>query len=136
MDIDRFKRQHVEILERIDALRKLVHLGIEKRAVDIARQVHELGMVVKTHLAVEDRILYPTVSQAGDERLAALGAAYQQEMQGIANAYIRFTSKWSDPVRLSATPDDFRAEANTVLKSVYQRMQRENREFYPAIEHM
>ena len=29
-----------------------------------------------------------------------------------------------------------RNQANTVLKEVYQRMQRENREFYPAIEQM
>jgi len=136
MDIDRFKNQHVEILARIDQLRKLVHAGIEANVYAIAQQVKDLGTVVKLHLAIEDRILYPAVRQAPDARIAAMGEAYQNEMKGIANEYIRFTTKWSDPKHVAADPESFRAAANVVLKNVYQRMQRENREFYPAIERM
>jgi len=136
MDIERFKNQHVEILTRIDNLRKLVHAGIEVNVNAIAQHVKELGTVVKLHLAIEDRILYPAVRNADDEKIAAMGEAYQAEMQGIANEYIRFTTKWSDPKRLADDPESFRAAANVVLKNVYQRMQRENHEFYPAIEQM
>lgn len=136
MDIERFKSQHVEILSRIDALRKLVHAGIESNVDAIAQQIKDLGTVVKLHLAIEDRILYPAVRQSPDAAISAMGNAYQNEMQGIANEYIRFTSKWSDPKQLAADPESFRAAANHVLKNVYQRMQRENHEFYPAIERM
>lgn len=136
MDIDRFKHQHVDILERIDALRQLVRSGIETNAHMIAQQIHGLGTVVKLHLAIEDRILYPAVRQSEDARIASMGDTYQEEMKGIANAYIRFTTKWSNAARVAAEPKTFRAEANSVLKTVYQRMQRENREFYPAIEQM
>lgn len=134
MDIDRFKHQHLDILQRIAALRNLVHRGIEANAAPIAQEVHELGTVVKLHLAIEDRILYPAVRQSADARMAAMGETYQQEMKGIANAYVRFTLKWSDARRVAAEPEAFRADANTVLKRVFQRMQRENHEFYPAIE--
>lgn len=134
MDIERFKNQHVDILTRIAALRKLVHDGIEANAHAIARQVRDLGTVVKLHLAIEDRILYPAVRQSAHPGIAAMGNAYQNEMKGIANEYIRFTNKWSDPQQLAADPESFRAAANQVLKTVYQRMQRENHEFYPAIE--
>lgn len=136
MDIDRFKHQHVDILERIDALRALVRNGIEKNAQFIAQQVHDLGTVVKLHLAIEDRILYPAVRKAKEAKIAAMGDVYQEEMKGIANTYIRFTAKWSDAARVAEEAEGFRADANIVLKSVYQRMQRENREFYPAIEQM
>lgn len=136
MDIDRFKHQHVDILERIDALRQLVRSGIETNAHMIAQQIHALGTVVKLHLAIEDRILYPAVRHSEDARIASMGDTYQEEMKGIANAYIRFTTKWSNAARVAAEPETFRAEANSVLKTVYQRMQRENREFYPAIEQM
>ncbi len=134
MDIKRFKHQHVDILQRIDALRKLSHDGVAVNAHTIAQQIKDLGKVVNLHLAIEDRILYPAVRQAADARIAAMGQAYQEEMKGIANTYIRFTNTWSDPARVAAEPDAFRDAANTVLKMVYQRMQRENREFYPAIE--
>lgn len=136
MDIDRFKQQHIDILRRIDTLRTVVHQGIEMNARTIAQQVHELGTVVKLHLAIEDRILYPAAVKAADTRIAAMAETYQQEMKGIANAYIRFTLKWSDAGKVAAEPEGFRVDANTVLKNVYQRMQRENHEFYPAIESM
>ena len=136
MDIDRFKDQHVDILQRIEALRRLAHSGIMSNAHSIAQQIKDLGKVVTLHLAIEDRILYPAVQKANNAGIAAMGSAYQEEMKGIANRYIRFTQQWSDPTRLAAEPDAFRAAANTVLKDVYQRMQRENREFYPAIERM
>ena len=136
MDIDRFKHQHVDILQRIDDLRKLTHNGIPANSHSIAQRIHDLGKVVTLHLAIEDRILYPAVRQAENAHIAAMGEAYQEEMKGIANRYIRFTNTWSDPARVAAEPDAFRAAANTVLKDVYQRMQRENREFYPAIERM
>lgn len=136
MDIDRFKHQHVEILQRIDTLRQLAHSGILSNSYSIAQQVKDLGKVVTLHLAIEDRILYPAVQKAEDAAIAAMGTAYQEEMKGIANRYIRFTNKWSDPARVAAEPDEFRAAANAVLKDVYQRMQRENREFYPAIERL
>jgi len=136
MDIDRFKHQHVDILQRIDALRKLARSGILSNSHAIAQQVKDLGKVVTLHLAIEDRILYPAVQKAEDPAIAAMGAAYQEEMKGIANRYIRFTNQWSNPEKLAAEPDEFRDAANTVLKEVYQRMQRENREFYPTIERM
>lgn len=136
MDIDRFKHQHVDILRRIDALRKLTHDGIVENSYAIAQQVKDLGKVVTLHLAIEDRILYPAVRKAADADIAAMGETYQEEMKGIANPYIRFTHKWSDPAQVAAQPDSFRDAANTVLKNVYQRMQRENHEFYPAIEAM
>lgn len=136
MDIERFKHQHVDILQRIDTLRSLAHTGISGNAEAIAQEVKDLGTVVKLHLAIEDRILYPAVRKATDPGVAAMAQTYQDEMAGIASDYIRFTAKWSDPKQLASNPDNFRAAANTVLKRVYQRMQRENQEFYPAIERM
>lgn len=136
MDINRFKHQHDDILQRIGRLRKLAHAGIEVNSFPIAQEVQALGKVVTLHLAIEDRILYPAVQKAEDSRIAAMGVAYQEEMKGIANRYVRFTNQWSDAAKVAAEPEAFREAANTVLKDVWQRMQRENHEFYPAIERM
>src|SRR5690606_3822304 len=121
MDIERFKRQHVEILQPIDALRKLAHAGVQANARSIAQQVTELGKVGTRHLAIGDRILCPAVQKATDTQIAAMGAAYQDEMKGIANRYIRFTNYWSEAQRVAEEPDAFRDAANTVLKDVYLR---------------
>lgn len=136
MDIDRFKQQHVDILERISAIRQLAHAGVEANAAAIAQQIKQLGSVVTLHLAIEDRILYPSVRNASDPEIAEMAETYQQEMKGIAAPYLRFTKKWSEAGNVAAEPEAFRVAANTVLRDVFLRMQRENHEFYPAIERL
>jgi iron-sulfur cluster repair protein YtfE (RIC family) len=134
MDIDRFKNQHVEILEGIAELRRLARSGIQTHAPAIAAKVAALSSVITLHLAIEDRILYPAVQNTGDAHLASMGKAYQEDMKGIASQYIAFSRRWSQPGEVAKQPESFRDDANTVLKMVHQRMQRENVEFYPAIE--
>ncbi|GAA0782439.1 hemerythrin domain-containing protein [Castellaniella ginsengisoli] len=134
MNIDRFKHQHVEILSGISLLRRLSHQGVSDHAVDIAHELKTLAQVVIQHLAIEDRILYPSLEQSGNERMARMSADYQNDMKGIANAFINFARRWANATMLTRNPEGFRAEANTVLKNVHDRMLRENREFYPAIE--
>lgn len=134
MNIDRFKDHHVRIIEGINTLRRLTREGIEDRAVDIAHELKALSQVVTQHLAIEDRILYPSLERSGDEHLAAMSRTYQNDMQGIASAFITFSRRWSHATQLVHEPEEFRAQANTVLRDVYERMLRENREFYPAVE--
>lgn len=134
MDIDRFKKQHVDILDGIASLRRLAHAGVAENAQEIARRVTALSSVVTMHLAIEDRILYPALQHGENPQLAAMGKAYQDEMKGIASSYIAFSRKWGTAATLVAQADEFRQEANRVLKTVYDRMQKENTEFYPAIE--
>ncbi|NYT86226.1 hemerythrin domain-containing protein [Pollutimonas harenae] len=134
MEIDRFKKQHVEILQGIATLRKLAHAGIEVNAREIARQVQALGSVITLHLAIEDRILYPSLQKGTDTGLAEMGKVYQEDMKGIASSFIAFARKWSVAKVVAEQAEAFRAEANTVLKVLHARMQRENTEFYPAIE--
>jgi ElaB/YqjD/DUF883 family membrane-anchored ribosome-binding protein len=85
-------------------------------------------------LAIEDRILYPTLQKGTDQRLADMSRAYQEEMKGIANAYISFARKWGKVAAIAEKAEQFRQEANTVLKTLHTRMQKENTEFYPAVE--
>ncbi len=134
MDIERFKHQHVEILDGIANLRKLSHAGIKENAHEIARAIASLSTVVKLHLAIEDRILYPALQNGNNAHLAEMGRAYQEGMKGIASGYIAFSRRWGSASAIAEKAEQFRSEANTVLKTVYARMQKENTEFYPAIE--
>lgn len=134
MNIDRFKHEHVQILEGIAALRSLSHAGVADNAAEIARRVITMSSVIKLHLSAEDRVLYPSLQASGDRTLAQLGGQFQQEMSSIAAAYVDFARRWNTPERVHSDPDGFRADANRVLKAVHERMHRENRDFYPLIE--
>lgn len=134
MNIDRFKHQHVEILSCISALRTHSHRGIRDNAAEIARLIVAMSSTIKLHLAVEDSVLYPALNSSKDSALAAMGKRFQDEMKHIAAGYLAFSRKWNSAASVSNSPEEFRADANSVLKVLYERMQKENTDFYPVIE--
>lgn len=134
MNIDKFKHQHTDILRSIAVLRDLTHAGVEHNAGEIARRIVAMSSTIKLHLAVEDQALYPALQRGDDEQLARMGRQYQSEMGPIASAYDAFARRWNTEASLRADVQGFRADANRVLRQVYERMQREDREFYPRIE--
>ncbi len=134
MNIDRFKHQHVEILSGIAEMRALSRAGVAHHAEQIAQRVVALSAVIKLHLAAEDHALYPALRRGDDAALAQRAQQFQDEMVTIAQRYLGFSRRWNTAAQLRADPEGFREDANQVLKQVFERMQREDREFYPAIE--
>lgn len=136
MNIDKFKQQHVDILEGIATLRRLALAGVARNAAEIAQGIVAMSATIKLHLAVEDRALYPAVARSADAELARKGREFQEEMDAIAAAYEGFAKRWNNARNLELDERGFRDDANTVLRRVHERMQRENRDLYPCIEAM
>lgn len=133
MNIDKFKHQHLDILDSIDRLRASSQEGVAEHAEEIAARIVAMSGVVRLHLAVENDTLYPALAK-GDLHLARMSQAYRNEMGDIAAEYLAFAGRWNLASRLVKAPEQFRQEANRVLRNLYERIRREDREFYPAIE--
>ncbi|MGY6270162.1 hemerythrin domain-containing protein [Achromobacter denitrificans] len=136
MNIDKFKQQHVDILQGIASLRRLAQAGVARNAAEIARAIVSMSATIKLHLAVEDRALYPALARCADADLARTGRMFQDEMDAIARNYEDFARRWNNAGSLERDEAGFRADANVVLRRVHERMQRENRDLYPRIEAM
>ena len=134
MSIDKFKHQHTDILHSIATLRDLTHAGVVPNAAEIARRIVAMSGTIKLHLAVEDQVLYPALQRGDNAELARMGRQYQSEMTSIASAYDAFARRWNTADGVRRDAQGFRNEANVVLRRVFERMQREDREFYPRIE--
>ncbi|HRK77636.1 MAG TPA: hemerythrin domain-containing protein [Thiobacillus sp.] len=134
MNIDKFKRQHIEIIEHITALRNFSKEGISENAAEIAALIIAMSSIIKLHLAVEDQLLYPALQRGKNSALAKMGKRFQDEMATIASAYMDFARKWNHASNVSRDPEGFRLEANKVLKILHDRMHKENTDFYPIIE--
>lgn len=134
MDIVRLKNQHIAILNGIAAMRRLSHEGISRNAAAIARELKALGSVITTHLAIEDRVLYPSLYKHDNREIVEMAHNYQNEMQGITRAFVDFSYSWTDEADIRRDPDGFRSHANVALKALHTRIQKENKEFYPTIE--
>ncbi|MBP2843956.1 hemerythrin domain-containing protein [Dickeya oryzae] len=133
MDLDKFKHQHDEILSSISQLRYLAKAGVTQNAHSISNLIVKMSSVIKLHLAAEDSALYPALQQQPDAELTKISQFYQKEMQDIAAAYNAFSRRWNTAASLNNQDDAFRKDANHVLRMIYERMQRENSDFYPRI---
>mgnify|MGYP002404022353 CR=1 FL=1 len=134
MDIEKFKHQHRQIYAGIDELRRLAHAGIAAHADRIAQSVVAMSSLIKVHLAIEDKLLYPALRDSRNPALANMGQDYQQEMKSIAAAYESFSRRWNTAHNVAADPEGFRRDANTVLKTLHERVRREDKQLYPAVE--
>jgi hypothetical protein len=79
-------------------------------------------------------VLYPALQRGGNADLARMGRQYQSEMASIASAYDAFARRWNTADSVRRNAESFRSEANVVLRRVFERMQREDHDFYPRIE--
>lgn len=134
MNIDKFKNQHAVILDGIRQLRDASREGVVENAEKIASMIVKISSVIKLHLFIEDTVLYPRIAESSDPKLSRLAEKYKHEMHGISEAFFNFASQWNLPARVVAEPERFRTEANQVLRVLFERMKREDSEFYPSIE--
>ncbi|MBA7794055.1 hemerythrin domain-containing protein [Citrobacter sp. RHBSTW-01065] len=136
MNIDKMKNQHVEILEKISFLRTLSHAGVSSNAQEIATAIVSMSAIIKTHLFAEDQFLYPHIEQDRNSTLRQVSSKFQREMTDIVSEYEVFSRRWNIASKLKGNDEAFRRDANNVLRKVYERMQKENKDFYPLVERM
>lgn len=136
MDISKFKNQHTRIFECIKTLHRYSSQGIVEHAQDIAATVISMSSLIKLHLTVEDKVLYPALRSSNQRSLARMGEQYQEDMKIIVSSYEEFARKWNTAASVAQNPAGFRADANTVLKRLHARIRQEDSQFYPAIEAM
>lgn len=136
MNLDKMKHQHVDILEKISFLRTLSQSGVSSNAQQIAAAIVSMSAIIKTHLSAEDQFLYPQIEQDGNSKLRQVSTQFQREMADIVGEYDAFSRRWNIASKLMGNDEAFRRDANTLLRKVFERMQRENKDFYPLVERM
>lgn len=134
MNIDKFKQQHVEILSCISTLRRLSQGGVVNNASEIAQQIIKMSSIIKMHLTIEDKALYPALARSHDAEMVSKGRHFQLEMGTIAQSYEKFAFKWNTAQKLQNDEEGFKSDANVVLRNLHARMVRENTDLYPKVE--
>ncbi|MDI1296539.1 MAG: hemerythrin domain-containing protein [bacterium] len=95
----------------------------------------QLARRLIAHLALEDRILYPAMQRAPDDRTRTVAAKLQTETGALAEVFTRYMSSWTDE-RIAREWRAFCAETQQILKALGERIEREDRTLYPLAEHV
>jgi hemerythrin-like domain-containing protein len=126
-----YRRQHGEILRHLDALDKLAAAAPEQ---EVCLELSRLGGVVKLHLNLEDKNLYPRMLEHGDPAVRATAEDFQRTMSDLAPIYVAFHEKWIRAGAVDSNRSQFAAEFRTVRDALRQRIDKENRGLYDVID--
>ncbi len=135
MDMTRFETRHEAIQRGIGDLRHVCKQGIAENSAEIVRLLVSISATIKLHLAGEDRMLYPAALRAGDAAGPA-GTMLSGRYGPLAAEFEAFVRRWYTVQPLREQTETLRREANTVLRLLWERMQRENSEFYPRMKEL
>lgn len=128
-----FSEQHAEILQILCELQNKAAKDVRVHHNDIARLLIKLRFKVKLHLASEDKILFPLVRNEGECPESALLMHYEGEMQGLAGVFLEFIHRWEYAEQILEQSAEFLKEAAGAIDALKKRIDREERELYPAI---
>ena len=84
------------------------------------------------HLKLEDWALYPRLIASGDSEISDAGRQFQDEMGGLAPAFLAYCDKWN----ANAIEQDWAgycADTSAILDALENRLVRENRELLPLL---
>ncbi len=130
MDVTELKRQHDEISRVATQLSEAV--GDENAPRQVARLRWQLARLLMTHLALEDRLLYPAAMHSSHDEARRTAMTMQQEMGDLAAHFSSYMTAWSDDRILREWPT-FCAQTRAVLAALGDRVDCENRILYPLV---
>lgn len=128
---DKFRVQHDEILAMTREISD--KLKSDPDAPLIRKLLSNLAGKVNFHLAMEDKALYPRLTQQGDTHAQALATKFMTEMGGLAGVFIAYNNKWQVSA-IKSDPEGFAHETRKVFGALANRIQRENTELYPLAD--
>jgi hypothetical protein len=133
--IDNLTQQHRELIKNAKAMfgwldaDKLRKLG----AAEVFKALSTLSGVLKVHLAMEDRSLYPKLLQHGDLQIRTLAQKFLDDRKTIQERYDEYRGAWHTAMAIEKSPEAFIEDTRLILGILYQRMKLEDDVLHPEI---
>ena len=90
--------------------------------------------LLRTHLASEDKLLYPSMMSSEDLEASQMARRYSEEMGGLVDCWDAFAQDWLDVQVIRQQPGIFIAEWKTFISALNHRIEKENFHLYPLAD--
>ena len=132
-DLLKLRQEHARLLEIAGRLGKVVCGLHPPDAGDLFKLRHDLSSTLIAHLKSEDWVLYPRLLASAEGKIAQTARTFNDEMGGLAQAYMAYADKWTATSIESDWPG-YCGETKSIIEALSTRITRENRELYPLLE--
>jgi iron-sulfur cluster repair protein YtfE (RIC family) len=131
MDIGHLRSQHQELSQTVSELSSAI--TSDRAAQNVAPLRWKMARQLIGHLALEDKIFYPTVQRLADKHIRDTARRLEEEMGPLADAFSAYMARWTDE-RIAREWLSFCAETREILKALTRRIDTEERLLYPLVE--
>jgi Hemerythrin HHE cation binding domain len=133
--LSRLREDHAKLARLFGRLGEIIDKKEAPPQLELFELRRDLMGTLIAHLKLEDWALYPRLMESGDQRISEAAAAFQEEMGGLAPAFIAYCDKWN-ATTIEANWTRYRGETREILDALIKRLTRENRELLPLIERL
>ncbi len=96
--------------------------------------LHRLKRVMSTHLALEDRTVYPLLECSSDDALRSKAVSYKRAMGSLAHAFAEFYARWTEEGAVSRDGSLFLTQWDEMRSALDARMDAEDNDLYKIAE--
>jgi iron-sulfur cluster repair protein YtfE (RIC family) len=129
----KLRDDHDALLHMVERFRYVLGQPAAPAGLDLVKFRHGFSKQLLGHLTREDWLLYPSLLQSSERRIAATAQSFIDEMGGLMQAYKSWSAKWPTEAA-RANWSGFAAETTALLDQLERRIERENCELYPLVE--
>jgi hemerythrin-like domain-containing protein len=133
--LDSYRGTHAELRQMIDDLRSVLtldQLRVRPNAKTAYELLCDLGEKVRTHLAEEDRSLYPSLLIHEDPKVKSIAWGFISGEKPLRKTFDDYHKRWLKNCDFNFT-DEFLAETHEVFDMVSKRIEREEQVLFPKL---
>jgi hypothetical protein len=134
-ELSKLREDHADLARLFKQLASIVETSQPPPQLVLFDLRRELVSTLLAHLKLEDWTLYPRLIQSGDSEISETGRKFQEEMGGLAPAFVAYCDKWSAN-RIEADWEGYCADTRAILDALQNRLVQENCELLPLLERL
>jgi hemerythrin HHE cation binding domain-containing protein len=134
-ELTRIREDHAKLARMFLELGHAIQRRNPPSQTELFELRHELMSTLIGHLKLEDWALYSRLMDSGDDEISSKGAAFKDEMGGLAPAFLAYCERWTAN-SITSDWDSYCNETRSILDALTDRLTRENRELLPLLERL
>ena len=127
--------QHKEIHESARKIQKCKSTAyVEIHAEDLTRNVAKLAGVLSSHLAAEDKYIYPILMRSQDVAVRECAKRFADDMSDLFKDFNAYKSIYNTSEKIRNESHKFVADTSIIIGALLNRLQKEDRKLYPLVK--
>ena len=132
---DKFRKNHDTLFQLLENLKLYLEADrVAKEAKDACRVVGKIAGLLIMNMAHEDKILFPELLGSGNKQVKDAAEKFATETKSVRKMADKFMSKWVVIKNVQAQPVDFIKDANMLIASLSESLEKKNTQFYDLVD--